>query len=322
MASDTTETRSARLLGSGAGTQLFLGLLWLGITVWTTNATITNTEQDISGTIGQAAEALPGIVATTIVTGASIASAAGSRFDRALSRLLIGLIAGALFGVAVAFGLRLAYGSESSITVLAVTVGLASVVGGAFAVLPNAVLESGLWAVSWVFFAFLILGVLQPQLMKWLGGGPTADEAAQATAGTRILYLIPIAAGVFAGMHAYRSLRIEGASAFWYVVTGALPGIMLLASEGLTTFGGQSLVEVVHGFTANAAQLPDLTSWPRVRDGLLVLAAASFVSLLGGLRAIQVAKREAAEEAAKEAEEAAREAEEARREAAEEAGFR
>jgi hypothetical protein len=290
--------------------------------VWTTNATITNSEQDISGTIGQAAEALPGIVATTIVTGASIASAAGSRFDRALSRLLIGLIAGALFGIAVAFGLRLAYGSESTITVLAVTVGLASVVGGAFAILPNAVLESGLWAVSWVFFAFLILGVLQPQLLKWLGGGPTADPAAQATADTRMLYLIPIAAGLFAGMHAYRSLRIEGASAFWYVVAGGLPGMILLASEALTTFGGASLVEVVHGFSADAAQLPDLSSFPRVRDGLIVFGVASVVSLLGGLRAIAQARKEAAEEAAREAEEAAREAEEARREAAEEAEAR
>jgi hypothetical protein len=232
------------------------------------------------------------------------------------------LIAGALFGVAVAFGLRLAYGSDSSITVLAITVGLASVVGGAFAVLPNEVLESGLWAVSWVFFAFVILGVLQPNLVKWLGGGPTADPVAQDTANTRLLYLIPIAAGLFAGMHAYRSLRIDGGSAFWYVVTGALPGLMLLASEALSTFGGASLAELVHGFSVDATQLPDLSSWPRVRDGLLVLGAATLVSLLGGLRAIQVAKREAAEEAARDAEEAAREAEEARREAAEEAEYR
>ena len=262
--------------------------------MWTTDATLTNSEEDISGTIGQAAEALPGIVATTIVTGASIASAAASRFDKALSRLLIGLVAGALFGVAVAFGLRLAYGSDPSITVLAVTVGLASVVGGAFAILPNTVLESGLWAVSWVFFAFVILGLWHPQLVKFLGGGPAADPAAQATADTRVLYLIPIAAGMFAGMHAYRSLRIEGGSALWYVVAGGLPGLMLLASEALTTFGGASLVEVVHGFSADASQLPDLSSFPRVRDGLLVLGAAIIVSLLGGLAAIRKSKKEAA----------------------------
>jgi hypothetical protein len=311
VASDTTAARKASpLLGSGTGTQLFLGLLWLGITVWTTNATITNSQEDISGTIGQAVEALPGIVATTMVTGASIASAAASRLERAFSRLLIGLVAGALFGAAVAFGLRLAYGSEPSISVLAITVGLASVVGGTAAALPNAVLEAGLWAVSWVFFAFLILGVLQPQLLKFLGGGPAADPAAQATADTRFIYLAAIAAGLFAGMHAYRSLRMEGGSAFWYLVAGALPGLILLASEALTTVGGASLVEVVHGFSAGNAPVEDLSSAARWRDALIVLGAASFVSLIGGLRAIREAKKEAAAEAAADAAERAAEASE------------
>ena len=82
----------------------------------------------------------------------------------------------------------------------------------------------------------------------------------------------------------------------------------------LTTIGGEALVDVVHGFSVGDVPVADLSGAARVRDALLVLGAACFISLIGGLRAISVAKREAREEAAREAEEAAREAEEAARE--------
>ncbi len=309
--SATGTTKPAFRLGSGTGTQLFLGLLWLGITVWTTHATIKGSEEDISGVLGQAAEALPGLVATTMVTGASIASAAASRFDRALSRLLIGVIAGALFGVVVAFGLRLAYGTDPSITSLAVTAGIAAAVGGALAILPNGVLESALWAVSWVFFAFLILGVLQPQLLNLLGGGKDADAAAQATADTRFLYLAAAAAGLLAAVHASRTMRVEGSSAGWYLIAGGLPGIILILSEVLVSRGGTALATLVHGFTAGDAPTADPGSAARMRDALIVLAVGAVVSFLNGLRHVRAAKAEAEAEARAEAEAEARERAEA-----------
>lgn len=119
---------------------------------------------------------------------------------------------------------------------------MASVVGGAAAIFPNAVLEAGLWAVSWVFFASLMLGVLQPQVMKLLGGGPTADAVAQATANTRFIYGAAIVAGLLAGLYAYRSLRTDPFTLPWYLIAGALPGMILLASEALTRFGGACMV--------------------------------------------------------------------------------
>jgi hypothetical protein len=279
MAHETTVKKpAAPLLGSGTGTQLFLGLLWLGITVLTTHATLTNTQDKLSGALGAAAEALPGIVATTIVTGASIASAASSRWERALPRLLAGLVAGILFGIAVAVGLRFAYGSEHSISVLAITVGAASVVGGAAALFPNAVLEAGLWAVSWVFFAFLILGVLQQQALTLLGGGTTATAAAQATANTRFVYGAAIAAGLLAGVQGYRQLRMERSAIGWYLVAGALPGLILLAGEALTSLGGKAITTIVYAFD-------DLGRAARVRDAVIVLLVASVVSVFGGMRA-------------------------------------
>ncbi len=301
MAQDTTAKRP--LLGSGTGTQLFLGLLWLGITVWTTHATLTATQDGPSGALGAAAEALPGIVTTAMVTGASIASAAGSRYERALVRLLVGLVAGVLFGVAVAAGLRFAFGEGPSISVLAITVGIACVVGGAAAILPNAVLESALWAVSWVFFAFLILGVLQPQALKMLGGGPTAGEAAQATADARFAYIVPVAAGLLGALHAYRQLRLDRPAVLWYLVAGALPGLILLAGEALTSTGGTALAAIVHGFSAGDTPVPveDLSSATRIRDAFIVVAVGAVVSLLGGARANRAAAKEEAQEAAREA---------------------
>jgi hypothetical protein len=309
VAQDISAPRSTPLLGSGTGTQLYLGLLWLGITVWTTHATLTG-QEDLGGVLGAAAEALPGIVATTIVTSASIASAASSRFERALPRLWVGLAAGVLFGLVVAFGLRFAYGEEPAISVLAITVGLASVVGGAAAILPNAVLEASLWAVSWVFFASLILGVLQPQVMIMLGGGPAASEAAQATADTRFVYAAAAAAGLLAGVYAYRSLRAEPFALPWYLVAGALPGLILLAGEALTSLGGASLVEIVNG----AAPLEDDGSAARLRDAYLVLGVGAVISLIGGARAIRAAKQEAKRDAEQEAAEREAAEQEAREE--------
>jgi|KBSSwiStaDraftv2_1062776.scaffolds.fasta_scaffold267868_2 hypothetical protein len=309
MAEDTTIKRSGfSLTGSGAGTQLFLGLLWLGITVWTTHATLTTSDDGPSGALGQAVAELPGIVTTAMVTGASIASAAASRSERALVRLLVGLVAGVLFGAAVAVGLRYGYGTGESITVLAVTVGIACVVGGLAAALPNTVLESALWAVSWVFFAFLILGVLQPQALKMLGGGATATPAAQAAADSRFVLITAVAAGLLSAVQGYRFLRMEHHALPWYLVCGAIPGLILLAGEALTTAGGASLSRIVHGFTPGDAPVQDLSSAARIRDALIVLAVGGVISVLGGARTNRAEKREAELEAQREA--AEREAEE------------
>jgi hypothetical protein len=79
---EKTSTRTESPTGStGTLTALFLGLLWLVTTMWTAHATIKGTGADASGVLGAAAAALPGVIAATLVTGASIGHAASGRFN-------------------------------------------------------------------------------------------------------------------------------------------------------------------------------------------------------------------------------------------------
>jgi hypothetical protein len=284
VAEDTTTQTDTPATSSGTGTQVFLGLLWLGTSMYIARATINGTANDLPGVLGEAASALPGVIAATLVTSASIASAASSRFPGAGRRLLTGLAVGVLFGLAVAVGIRFAYGTASSITVLAVTVGVASLLGGAAAMLPNSVLEAGLWATTWVFFAGVIFGVLQPNLTALIGGGPTATPAAQATADTRFIWAQSALTGLLAGFYSFRNLRGERPALPWYLVAGALPGLLLLTAESLTRLGGSSVVNLVTGFSVDEPALAELTDFARLRHALVVLLVGGIIGLIAGAR--------------------------------------
>jgi hypothetical protein len=267
--SQTATEIDAPATSSGTRREFFLAVLWLGTSMWTAHATINGAGSDGSGAFGAAAEALPGIVGATVLTGATIGQAAASRFHHAAMRLPAGLAVGAIFGVVAAAGIRFGYGDADSITVLAVTVGAASVLGGALAFLPDAVLEAGLWATSWVFFCGVIFGVLQPQLEKALKGDSLTLAQSAVT-------------GLLCGYFALQWLRNEKT---WIVfpLAGALPGLVLLATEGLTRAGGASLVAIVNGFSPKQESLVQLTDAARVRHALIVLIGGVAVTALVGV---------------------------------------
>jgi hypothetical protein len=282
MAEHTAVENDRPATGYGTPTQIFSGLLWLGITVWVARATLTTGGVGLTGPLGSAAAALPGVVAATLLTSATIASAASGRFRGAGRRLLVGLGVGVLFGAITAAGVRLAYGNAPSITVLAVVVGAAGVLAGAAAVLPHAVLEAALWATTWVFFAGIIFGVLQVQLTTLLGGGPAADPAAQATANTRFTYGQSILTGLAAAYFAYRNLSGEKKAWPWFLIAGALPGGLLLAAEGFIRLGGSSVIRLVHATGVDNAALVGLTDWSRLRHALIVFAVGGVVAAIRG----------------------------------------
>ncbi len=271
MAKDTTDPDNESV-ATGTVTQLCLGLVWLGTTMYTAHATITGTGKNISGALGAAVSALPGLVAATLVTGASIGAAAGPHFRSAGRRLLAGLALGILLGLAAAAGIRFAYGGGASIIGLAITVGAASIVGGALAVLPGKLLKAGLWGTTWVFFAGVIFGVLQPNLVKLLGSGEAAN--------TRFVLGQSLVTGLAAASYTLLFLRVERNRVLWYLIGGALPGLVLLGAERLTHAGGSAVAQLVHGFRTESPALVELSDSARLRHALIVLAVGGLIAML------------------------------------------
>jgi nucleotidyltransferase AbiEii toxin of type IV toxin-antitoxin system len=269
MAKHTTETEP---VARGTLTPLYLGLVWLGTGVYSTHATITGSGKDASGAFDAAVAALPGVVAATLVTGASIGAAAGPRSRSAGGRLLGGLALGALFGLAAAAGIRFAYGGGTSIMMLASTVGAASIAGGALAVLPGEVLKAGLWGTTWVFFAGVVFGVVQPDLVRLLGSGEAAN--------TRFVLGQSLVTGLAAASSTLLFLRVERNRVLWYLVGGALPGLVLLGAGWLTRAGGSAVAQLVHGFRTESPALVGVSDSARLRHALIVLAVGGLIATL------------------------------------------
>jgi hypothetical protein len=270
-AEDDTTTPEERAGSTGTLSEFLVSLIWLATGMYTAHATLTTSGEGPSGALAAAAEALPGLVAATIVTGASLGHAAGSRFRSTAGRLLAGLGVGLVFGAVSALAIRLAYGDESSIMVLALTVGAASVLGGAAAALPDAVLGAGLWATTWVFFAGVIFGVWQS---TWLRPDAIPQQAAVQS----------VVTGLIAAAYASRTLRNEGRGGPWYFVAGALPGLMLLAAEGLTRLGGSSVATIVDGLPGEDAVPIELSDAAQLRHALIVLAVGGLLALVASVR--------------------------------------
>src|SRR5262245_22045275 len=115
---DDTKTSSKLRLGSGSMQEIYLGLLWLGTSMYTEHMSLKGNGDDLSGALGAAATALPGVIAATLVTSAGIANAAASNRRSAGGRLVVGVLIGVLFGAVSGAALRYAYGSEKTITSL------------------------------------------------------------------------------------------------------------------------------------------------------------------------------------------------------------
>jgi hypothetical protein len=270
---------------TGTLTELFMGVLWIATSMYTAHLTLKGKTGDLSGVIGDAAAALPGLVAATLFTGAALGAAAASRFRSPLARVAAGVGVGVLFGLVAAAGIRFGYGSPSSITVLASTVGAASVLGGAIAaILPGDIIEAGLWGTTWVFFAGVILGVLQPNVVGLLGGGADASAAAQAAANTRFVWGQSILTGLFGAFQASIKLRNEKRSVPWFLVGGAIPGLILLGAEGLMRYGGESVKRLAKSFSPDEPVLVQTSDAARIRHGLVVLVVGAVFAAILGLR--------------------------------------
>jgi len=269
VADDTIAETETRRESTGTAQELFLGLLWLGTTFYVAYATLSKAPAP-GGVLGAAREAMPDLILASLVTGASLGAAAGSRYRGPGGRLFAGLGIGFAFGMVAALAMRMVYGAEQHITVLAVTVGVATVVGGAFAILPAEIVGGGLWAMTWVAF----LGVMFPVWLLSLG-----DDSFLADARLQSVLMGLV------GLYALQHLRGERRPWFWYPLAGALPGLLLLTAEVLTRFGGSVLTKMFRGGQSDSSPLlgPSATA---LRSALIVLAVGAIVCLVVSVRTL------------------------------------
>src|SRR6185312_15082212 len=101
-------------------------------------------------------------------------------------------------------------------------------------------------------------------------------------ASTRFVLGQSLVAGLAAALCTLRYLRVEGSRVLWYLVGGALPGLVLLGAEWLTRAGGSALVQLVHGFRAESPALVELSDAARLRHALIVLAVGGLIAMLMG----------------------------------------
>jgi len=85
-------------------------------------------------------------------------------------------------------------------------------------------------------------------------------------------------------MHSHRWLRNEKLAVGWFFVAGAVPGLLLLAAEGLTRLGGAALVKLVTNADAAVIAPIESTDATRLRHGLIVLVVGGVGAAIAGAR--------------------------------------
>jgi iron complex transport system permease protein len=272
----------------GAGVLFVLGLLWLAATMWSARASFNGDAEDPTVVVSSAALVLPGVVVATLMAGAAAGLAGASRFARPgrtpartnLGRVLVGAAGGAGVGIVAAAVTLIAFGFNSAIGVIAATIGVSALLAGTTAGLPATPLAAGIAANLGVFISGALLNLFQTPLKSLLGAGKTV--ASQSAAADRFLHLGAFIGGLVAAIVAYLYLhrRETGRAWHWYLLAGALPGLLYLVGEVFTRLGGTSLFSVVGGFSDDDQAVLDYLSGARVITGLIITFTGGIFAMI------------------------------------------
>ena len=275
-----------------------LGLLWLAGYLWSAHADIIGTGDDPLVVVTEAALALPGLVAVTMLCGAATSNAVLRwRQSRGWVGFALSAGCGLLIGAAAAALILFGYGHRSSVVALAWAVLAAGVIGGLLGGLrlPE-MLSAGLAAA--VFGPFLLdflPNLWQGQLLRLFGAGDTVSSQFSAV---RTLSIVEaLTAGLVAGLVAFGYLRrvarrsgalpaldsrARAAVGFLgYLAAGAAPGLLLLIAEGVTRIGGARLFNAAGNLSAFDRVVIDYTNGSRLNHHLVVFFVGAFVALIG-----------------------------------------
>lgn len=294
----------------GPATLALLSLAWLAAVLWLARGTVAAGSGSLA--VSAAALVLPSVVTASLVGGAAAGllgvtpwrgrpsaeqatgtgrRAGAGRRVRAGLGVGAGLVAGLLAG-----GLILAaYGTGSSILVVAGTVTLAGLLGGLLATLaPRAPVAAGLAATLSAIATGFLLEIARPALKRLFGAGDTV--ASQVDAITRLTYVSSLVVAVIAGGVAFWYLHRTRPAARWpgYLLAGACPGLLLLVSEALTRTGGGRLLDIAKALSPADRVSLDYLGAARINHALIVLFAAAITAIMLHGRTLPAPDRDAA----------------------------
>ncbi len=283
-----------------------LGLIWLAAYLWAAHASIVGAGEDELIAVFDAALALPGVVAATMLAGATAGVTALGWLRPRLSApagwaaSVIALVSGLIVGGLAAGMILLGYGHRSSIMVLAWAVLASGAVGGILgSVRPREMTSAGLAATIVAFLLGFVLNYKQDTLLDLFGAGNSVQSRADAL--NRLTPTESLLAGVLAGIVAFvylRRTRLQFWPRFWaHLAGGATPGIILLLAEAVTRLGGGQLFGAAGSGSAIDQAAVEYSSGSRLNHGLIVLFTGAFVALIAFGLSVRPAAAEPAEPA-------------------------
>lgn len=274
----------------GAGTLAVLALAWLLAMLSSARLALGDSPSADPLTVTRAALELPQVISASLIAGVAVGLAAvslGGRFAPvtlagAAARYGLAAGAGAATGLAVATPILLRYGGLPSILLLSGTVAVAATLGGLLsAVQHRAVVAAGATGALGVFVVVLIERIFEPDLRRLFGARESAESVVVASGW--VVLTASLVAGLVAGGLGYVYLRRAGQPGLrWpaYLLTGALPGLLMLLAELVTRLGGARLFKLVSAASADDDAVLNYFNAARFNRILIVVFVGALVAIL------------------------------------------
>ncbi|MEV4754790.1 hypothetical protein AB0J86_06710 [Micromonospora sp. NPDC049559] len=295
-AGEPPAARSTEVLPApGAGAFAVIAVAWLAAMLWSGQRSITSANVD-SIAISMTALSLPGVISASLLSGAATGLAATNLLARrgvvrTAPRFTVAVGAGLLVGVLAAVAVTATYGGDPVNMVLAGAIAAAATIGGAAGGLRSAPMIGGVVAAGMaVFAASYVMNQFEHPLLSLYGSGESLES--RVTALEWFLRTAWLVGGVLAGLVAFAYLRWEQRRAEsrqstrpglrWpaYLIAGAGPGLLLLATEALTWTAGGRVLELARALSESDDTAQGWLGSSRFDYALGVLFVGAFVALI------------------------------------------
>jgi hypothetical protein len=275
-------TAGARSAGQrGNAVLLAVVLIWFVGWLWLAHTTIVGAGSP-AGALIQMADALPAVIAASLLTGAAAGLVAVGRWPvPARWRWPLSAGTGALAGAVAAILILLGYGHRASIVTLAATLLVAGVLGGLLGGLPpGEIVAAGILGTLAANLVAAGLHLFQSPLTQLMGAG--SSPGSQLAAASRLALTTALLAGLAAGVAAFGYLRRTARDGHFlrYLSAGAFPGVLLLVTELVARIGGGQVFQAVSNLSAGDRTYVQYWGNSRLNHALILLFVGGIGALL------------------------------------------